>query len=135
MSFHGKSLGHHAGKDQGVAAYVLVALTEARAAFDLQTKCGGALSSDVWEAAVEVPSVEVFSKGYWAGWEPVLSFRVDPSGLFHPRCQWEAEAAEETDALAPSPTCLHGNLACSQPWPQPGPGWVLAHCLGSRWIT
>lgn len=52
MGFHEKSPGHRAGKDpgagkdQGVAADFLGAVTEARAVHSHQMKCGGALSSD-----------------------------------------------------------------------------------------
>ena len=65
------------------------AVTEARAVRTLQTKYGGASRSDVVRGSWEAPLVEVSPRGCWAGWEPLLSLRLDPSGLFHP--SWLAQ--------------------------------------------
>lgn len=107
MGFHEKRIRHQAGKDQGAVADFSGVVTEARAVCGLQMKCGGASSSDgvggCWGSPL---GGGIPPGGAGLDGEPLLSLKLDPSGLFHPRCRQEARATEESNVLACSTNLL-----------------------------
>lgn len=149
MDFQAKSLGHPAGKDQGVVADFSWAVREPWAVHGLQSKCGDALSSDSMRGCRGNPLGGcVLSRcagwgggrcGCSIGWKPLLSCNPRSHQVFSTGGASRRLGQPGRVYLACQPaqvvTWPGVRLRAWHSSPTAYPRWLLAHCLGSRQIT